>query len=68
MLPDDQMTFDIHDPYHNPVTEENVTRLLNIIFVPPDSSKAYEACVTFFEPLPWECEIIKKVVGEWCKK
>ena len=63
--PDDQMTFDITDDRHEPVTEENVMRILHILNVPPIYQPAYEQCVTFLEPDPWECEIIEKVVRDW---
>jgi len=66
---DDQMMLDLEpDYFHQPVTEENVTRALTILFVPPVYDAAYEACVSFLKPLPWECEIIERVVRKWCKK
>jgi hypothetical protein len=66
MLPDDQMTFDMPDDQHEPVTEENVTRILNILFVEPIYQVAYKQCVDFLKPTQDELEIIEKVVRSWC--
>jgi len=69
MTPDDQYSIDFAEiDTHEPVTEENVMRILHILNVPPIYQPAYEQCVTFLEPLPWECEIIEKVVMDWCKQ
>ena len=65
-VPDDQMTFDIHDSYHVPVTEDNVLRALNILFVLPKYEQAYDACVAFLKPTQDELEIIERVVRSWC--
>ena len=64
--PDDQMTFDIIDDRHEPITEENVTRILNILCVPPVYELAYEKCVMFLEPLDEELPIIERVTRGWC--
>ena len=64
---DDQMTFDLADLSHDPVTESDVMRFLHVFFIVPIYEVAYDQCVKFFEPLSWECEIIEKVVRDWCK-
>lgn len=66
MLPDDQMTFDIPDDFHEPVTEERVAKILNILFVPPQYDKALKSVVLFLKPIESELVIIDKVVRDWC--
>jgi hypothetical protein len=65
-LPDDQMTFDIPDDFHEPVTEERVTSILNILFVPPQYDKALKSVVLFLKPTQDELPIIENVVKDWC--
>jgi hypothetical protein len=65
--PDDQMTFDIPDDFHEPVTEERVAKILNILFVPPQYDKALKLVVLFLKPTDEELPIIENVVKDWCK-
>jgi len=64
---DDQMMLDLEpDDYHEPVTEDNVARVLNLLFIYPVYKDAYEKCVAFLKPLDEELPIIEKAVSDWC--
>ena len=75
--PDDQMTFDITDmddddqldlQLHEPVTKERVEQIIELSWDDHFTNEAnHEILVKLLEPLPWECEIIEKVVRDWCK-
>ena len=58
---------DVPNDYHEPVTEDNVARALNLLFIYPVYKDAYEKCVAFLKPLDEELPIIEKVVSDWCK-
>ena len=60
-MDDYQYELDIPDDYHEPVTRDNVLRILAIIGTGHNDND-YEACVKFLEPTEDEKQIIREVV------
>ena len=65
MTQDDQMELDLPpDDYHEPVTRDNVLRILAIIGT-GHNDRDYEACCKFLEPTEDEKQIINDVVRDY---
>ncbi len=64
------MTDDIQDELqlHEPVTEDNCFRALEIFLVPPVYEHAYDWLVKFFKPDEWELPLVEKCAKSWCVK